>query len=277
MKTGKRKIIFIALSAFILILSAVFYFSPYSAALLKSKSCFIKYPNDYRVLYEPGAERCAARIADYLPAAVERVEQVHCLPFEDSFKVYVCCTQESFNEFTANTSDYPIRGTAMLGSVFISPAAFDFMDMDTYKETLVHELSHLHFRQRLGFFKDRKLPVWFKEGFADYTAGSGGEGIDETEAVDFILTGRHFIPEDEGEIFGSFSHALNGLSGPLFHMQVKMFVTWLVKSDSLKFNSFILALQKGESFGKSFRIIMGSGVKEKWAQFVSGLKQGYSF
>ena len=225
------------------------------------------------VLYEPGAETYAAEIAAYLPAAVERVERVHGLPFKEPFKVYVCGTQKSFNEFTANTSDYPIRGAAMRGDVFVAPAAFSFRGMDTHKETLVHELSHLHILRQLGFFKNRKLPVWFKEGFADYTAGSGGEGIDKTAAVDFILKGRHFVPVEEGEIFGSFSAALNGLSGPMFHMQVKMFVTWLAETNSRKFRSFILAIQKGESFSKSFQAIIGSSVQEKWSRFVSMLKQ----
>ena len=96
------------------------------------------------------------------------------------------------------------------------------------------------------------------------------------EECALCLKGRHFIPEKEGAIFGSFSHALNGLSGPMFHKQVKMFVTWLVKSDSLKFRSLVLFLQRGESFSKSFRVIMGSSVQEKWSRFISVLKEEYS-
>lgn len=276
MKTGKRKIVFISLSSLILILAILFYFSPYSTALLKSKSYFIKYSDNAMVLYEPGAETYAAEIAADLPAAIERVESVHGLAFEEPFKIYVCGTQQSFNEFTANTSPYYIRGAALLGDVFISPAAFSFIEFDTHRETLTHELSHLHLRQRLGFFKQRKLPVWFCEGFADYVAGSGGEGIDDGAAARYILNGRHFIPEEEGAIFGSFSRALNGLSGPMFHKQVKMFVAWLAESDLLKFRSLVLFLQKGESFSKSFRAVMGSSVQEKWSRFISVLNKEYS-
>ena len=276
MKAGKRKIFFISLLAVLLILSAVFYFSPYSTALLKSKSNFIRSTGNKSVYYEPGAETYAAKIADYLPAACERVEQVHCLPFKEQFRVYVCGTQKSFNEFTANTSGYPIRGAAMLGNVFIAPAAFSFMGADTYRETLAHELSHLHFSQRIGFFDRRKQPVWFSEGLADYAAGSGGEGTDEQEVAGLILKGRHFNPDEEGEIFSTFRNSMNGLSGPVFHQQAKMFVAWMIEEDSLKFRSLILALQKGESFNKSFRAIMGPGVKEKWTQFVSVLRQKYT-
>ena len=271
MKKRKRKVILFIFFSIILLLAVLFFLSPYSTALLKSKSHFIKHSKNDKVLYEPSAEDYADSIAFYLPKAVERVEQVHGLPFEESLKIYVCNTQKSFNEFTANTSPYPIRGTALLGDVLIAPSAFNFFGRDTHKETLTHELSHLHFRQRLGFIKGRKHPTWFGEGFADYVAGSGGEGIEESEAINFILNGKHFIPEEEGEIFGSFNSALNGLSGRMFHKQVKMFVTWLIESDSLKFKSFLLEIQKGESFSETFNNIMGSGIQDKWVQFLSQL------
>jgi len=135
----------------------------------------------------------------------------------------------------------------------------------------MHELSHLHLRQRLGIFKERKFSVWFKEGFADYVAGSGGEGIEDKDAINYILNGKHFIPEEEGEIFGSFNSALNGLSGPMFHKQVKMFVTYILESDPLKFRSFLNTIQTGEAFNESFNKIMGSGIQDKWAKFLSQL------
>ena len=271
----KRKVILIVLSSIILILVIAFFISPYSTALLKSKSHFIKHPDNDIVLFEPGAEEYADKIAAYLPAVIERVELVHGIPFEKTFKIYVCSTQKSFNEYAAITSPspYPIRGTALLGDILIAPSAFNFLGLDTHRETLMHELSHLHFRQRLGFFKGRKHPTWFGEGFADYVAGSGGEGIEENEAINFILNGKHFIPEEEGEIFGSFNSALNGLTGPMFHQQVKMFVTYIIESDSLKFKSFLSKIQEGESFSETFNQIMESSIQDKWANFLWQLKK----
>ena len=275
MKIKKRKIIIAIFSLIILTLAIAFFVSPYSTALLKSKSHFINHPDNDIVFFEPGAEEYADKIAAYLPAAIERVEQVHGLPFEEPFKIYVCSTQKSFNEYTAITSPspYPIRGTALLGDVLIAPSAFNFMGLNTYKETITHELSHLHLRQRLGFFDDRKLPVWFKEGFSDYVAGSGGEGIEESDAIDFILSGKHFIPEEEGEIFGSFGNALNGLSGPMFHKQAKMFVTYIIKSDSLKFKSFLSKIQEGESFSETFNNVMELKIQDEWTQFLLHLNE----
>ena len=151
MKKRKRKVIVIVFSSIILLLAVLFFISPYSTALLKSKSHFINHVKNDKVLYEAGAEDYADSIAVYLPEAIERVEQLHGLPFEESFNIYVCKTQKSFNEYTAIKSPYPIRGTALLGDVLIAPSAFNFFGRDTHKETLTHELSHLHFRQRLGF------------------------------------------------------------------------------------------------------------------------------
>ena len=273
MKKRKSKIAAALLGSIIIILLILFFISPYSTALCKSKSHFIKHQINKMVFYEPGAEEYAKKIVAFLPAAIKRVELIHGLPFEEPFKIYICNTQKSFNEYTANSSSlaYPIRGTAMLGDVLIAPSAFNFIGMDTHKETLMHELSHLHFQQKLDLFERRKHPVWFSEGFADYVAGSGGEGIEENEAINFILSGKHFIPEEEGEIFGSFSNALNGLSGPMFHMQARIFVTYLIESDSLKFKSFLRKIEMGESFSETFESLFGTGIHSKWTQFLSQL------
>ena len=153
MKIKKSKIL-IVISSIILLLTSLFFLSPYSTVLCKSKKHFIKHPESDLVFYEPGAKDYADKIAAFLPAAIERVERVHGLPFEEQFKIYVCNSQKSFNEFTANTSPsrYPIRGTALLGDVLIAPSAFNFIGLDTHKKTLMHELSHLHIQQKVGFF-----------------------------------------------------------------------------------------------------------------------------
>jgi len=273
MKKRKSKIAAIIFVPVFLVLLALFFLSPYSTALLKSKSQFIKHRNNEMILYEPGSKEYADKISEFLPVSIKQVEMIHGQPFKETFKIFICNTQKSFNEYIANSSSlqYPIRGTALLGDILISPSAFDFIGMDTHKETLMHELSHLHFQQRLNFVERRKHPIWFSEGFADYVADSGGEGIEASEAINFILSGKHFIPEEEGEIFGSFSNALNGLSGPMFHKQARMFVAYIIESDALKFNEFLIKIQNGESFSETFKNEMGAGVQDKWEQFLSQL------
>jgi hypothetical protein len=159
----------------------------------------------------------------------------------------------------------------MLGNVLIAPSAFNFIGRDTHKETLTHELSHLHFQQKLGFFKGRKHPAWFREGFADYVAGSGGEGIEDSEAINLILNGKHFIPEEEGEIFGSLHKAFNGLSGRMFHKQVKMFVTFLYHYNNKSFQNFLLDIQNDKSFKESIKNRFGYDVTELWKKIFQQL------
>jgi len=269
---NKKKLAITIIGILILMALVLFMRTPYWTALTKSKNHFIENTNDNRVLHEPGAKEYSNKIADYLPIAIKAIGEKQFNPFSKPFKVYVCNSQKSLGEFVAAKSLYPVRGLVLGGNIFIAPSAFNFKGKDTHKETLKHELSHLHFRQRLGFFKERKIPVWFREGFADYVAGSGGEGIEESEAINFILNGRHFIPEEEGAIFGSFLKALNGLSGPMFHKQAKMFVTFLIESDSSKLKSFIQKIQKGESFNKTFNEIMTTDIQDKWTQFISHLE-----
>ncbi len=87
-KARKKIIIFSILGIFILSVLVLFLKSPIGRALLKSKSHFIAHMADSRILYEPGAEGFADRIADFLPAAVKRVEEGHFLPLSTGDKGY---------------------------------------------------------------------------------------------------------------------------------------------------------------------------------------------
>jgi len=195
-KIKKHKILFIGLLTVFILLLIAFLFSPYSTALFKSKSHFIQHSSVSNIYYEQGA------IALYLPMAVERVEQIHGLPFEESFNVYVCATQRSMNEYIAANPSARIRGMVLFGDVFIAPSAFNWKGKDTHRGSLIHELSHLHFRQRFGFWKDRvDIPDWFKEGFADVVCDCAGEGISDLEATNAIIERHHFDPEEGGNLF----------------------------------------------------------------------------
>ena len=66
MNIKRRKVVTVSFSLIILTLAVAFFLSPYSTALLKSKSHFIKHPGNDKVLYEPGAENYADSIASYL-------------------------------------------------------------------------------------------------------------------------------------------------------------------------------------------------------------------
>ncbi|NIM57937.1 MAG: hypothetical protein GTO16_03210 [Candidatus Aminicenantes bacterium] len=272
-KTRKKIIIFTVLGVFILALFAFFLTSPVGRALLKSKSHFIAHVADSRVLYEQGAEEFAEKIADFLPTAIKRVEEGHFLPFKKPFKVYVFSTQKSHNESLANTTSYPIRGAATPRNVFIAPSAFSFKGLDTHKESLMHELSHLHLNQRLGFLKRRKIPSWFTEGLANIIAGSGGEGISDEMAIQYIKEGRHLVIPESGGFLKNLTKTIQeaGLTGPMYHKQNKMFVDYINGTDPEAFKKLVLAVQKAEAFSPSFLEYFETSPEEMWSLFKSEL------
>ena len=272
-RTRKKIIIFSILGIFILFVLVFFLRSPVGRALLKSKSHFIAHTADSRVLYEPGAEGFADKIADFLPTAVKRVEDGHFLPFKKSLKVYVFSTQKSHNESTAVPTSYPIRGTAIQGNVFIAPSAFSFKGLDTHRESLMHELSHLHLSQRLGFLKRRRIPSWFTEGLANIIAGSGGEGISDDMAVQSIKEGRHLIIPEMRGFLDRMPKTIQeaGITGPMYHKQNKMFVDYINSLNPEAFKNLVLAVQRGEAFSESFLEYFEMSPEEMWSRFKNEL------
>jgi hypothetical protein len=265
--TVKRKII-IFVAVFCILAGAVLFMrSPIGIALLKSKRHFIVHDMNTRIRYEPGAEKYATEIAKYLPEALRIVEQQLYVPFKDRFTVYVCATQKSLNEYIAEPSLYPVRGSVLRSDIFISPSAFSFRGQDTHKQTLIHEMAHLHLEQILGFIRYRELPVWFREGVANSVAGSGGEGIGDEEAIRAILGGRHFVVTDKGGIFKPFHGAFSGITPVMFHKQNKMFVQFIRQNYPESFKQLMLDLYAGKPFGRSFSRNFKADVITIWNRF----------
>lgn len=274
MRKKRRKIITFSILALIILgCLIVFLRSPKGRALLKSKSHFMEHAVVSRILYEPGAEEYAGKIAGFFSEAIKQVEKGHYLPYKKSFKVYVCSTQQSHNAFIGNPTSYPIRGAAFQGNVYIAPSAFSFKELDTHRESLMHELSHLHLIQRLGIFKTLRIPHWFKEGLANIIAGSGGEGVTKDMAIRAIKEGRHFNLQERGGYLKSLSIIIveAGLTGPMFHKQNKMFVSYIKSMNPEAFENLVVAIQKGDKFSTSFLSHFEMNPEQMWKRFKSEL------
>ena len=61
----------------------------------------------------------------------------------------------------------------------------------------------------------------------------------------------------------------------MFHQQAKMFVTYIIESDSLKFNLFLLEIQEGTTFSETFNKIMETSIQDKWKGFLLQLREQY--
>ncbi|HSG07331.1 MAG TPA: hypothetical protein VLA36_03170 [Longimicrobiales bacterium] len=247
--------------------------SPVFAALAKSKKDFAPLPTDARVRFEPGAEAMATRIGAFLDTAIATVEATHGRPFREAFTVYVCATQRSLNEFLALPPGAPIRGTVLFGQVFLAPSAFDWQGDDVHRESLTHELSHLHLRQNLGLAAHRgEIPPWFNEALADLVSGAGGEGIPTEEAVRAIVRGPALRPDSTGNLWSLQRTGTYGLSGPMLHKQSRMFIEYLRDRDPAGFPAFLTMIQEKRTFAAPFREHFGGSVEDLWTGFVESLR-----
>lgn len=239
-------------------------------AALKSTSQFMYMENDRRVLFEPGAEDIAAPVAAYLQEAIATVEKEQYRQFTRPVQVYVTKDEESFAAFTGVPKQ--VRGAVII-KLFLSGGLRQ--EPDRIRRILIHELSHLHIGQQLGIYGyNAKLPAWFQEGLAVTVSGGGGaEKMSEAGAVKDILEGKCFKPEVTGSFFFKKSAHSYGLEPPMFYRQSGMFVAWLKKRSEEQFRAFMLALEDGQDFGKSFNAAFDVSLDKAWQQFVDTLKK----
>jgi hypothetical protein len=257
----------------ILIITAVLLLaSPRAKASLRWKPGFEPLDCDSRVFFETGASVAAQRIADVLPDAIVKVEEMHGMPFTAEFRVYVCSTHQSFTEHLGLPETSPVRGIVMR-DIWLSPLAFDFHSRDTHRESLTHELSHLHLRQHLGWIRNqRNIPTWFAEGLADVVANTGGEIFTRQMALTSFAKGRHFVPDAEGQFPFTKGLRAYGVPAPLLHQQSRMFVEFLRTRNLQAFREFLYALLQGAEFAEAFSSHFGVDLDQSWHQFLSSVE-----
>jgi hypothetical protein len=252
--------------------------SSVGTAVLKSRSHFIPCDGNPQVLYEPGMEEPAARVAAVLPSAVARVEAQHHLPIAKPFKIYVCGSHESFNAYMGAPTGATARGVKVLNDIFLSPSAFASWRGDTHGSVLAHELSHLHLYQRLGHRRSLwDMPVWFLEGLAVTVSGGGGEGVTAQDATSAILAGHHFIPDEKGSLLRPKRASDYGMGTFMFYRQSELFVAFIRDRDPAAFGDFLLALQLGgrSPFAAAFESSLGTGIAGMWGEFESHLRSAH--
>lgn len=224
---------------------------------------------DPRIRYEPGAENLARAVAVALPAAVARVEERQSAPFKTSFRVYVCASHESFTSHIGEPVSSPVRGIAFLQDIWISPTAFAFHGKDTHRETLTHELSHLHLGQVLGWWhRTSKVPSWFQEGLANWVADTGDEQVSQREVRAAIRSGDRIVLEESGHLPFPTRPDSYGMTWPMFHMQSRLFVEYLRSRDANAFRGFVAAVVRGAEFRSAFNDNFGASLPDVWKDFV---------
>ncbi len=273
---GRRRIRrFLIPLSLLALLVPVLLLHPRARAAVRLTSGFQSLEEDTRVFSEQGAEVHARRFAQALPAATARVEEYQGRPFKSDFRVYVCASHESFTRHLGERLDSPARGMKLFRDIWVSPLAFDFRGSDTHRQTIAHELSHLHMTQQLGLRTIMgTVPTWFAEGLADCVADTGGEIISHQDALQAFASGNHFVPDARGRFLFPRTAKHYGISWPMLHQQSRMFVDYLHDRAGGSFGDFVTAVGKGERFDVAFLEHYGASLDNVWNEFLESLDGG---
>jgi hypothetical protein len=216
---------------------------------LKPAGEFAVLASDPRVLYEPGAETQAQRVADLLPAAIAEVEQAHYRAFLRPVTVYVCGTPRCFSSHV--TSQNVSAATVPDNRIFLSPRLFD-TESQRLPLILAHELSHLHLGQQIGHYS-YTVPVWFHEGLAAYASdGGGAEYATEEQAAEAIKHGQTFTPGTLDTPLTRHKAEYWKLPTYVFYREALMFVEYLRSLGEARFRDFLLGVENDEDFALAF-------------------------
>ena len=240
----------------------------HSVAALRSTDHFVPFLKDNRVLFEPGAEGVANKIAALLPASILQVEKRQYRPFVAPVRVYVCASRESFKRFYGAD----VRA-GVLKKLFLSPRIFEFGD-EIARKYLVHELSHLHLQQRLGIFKMSRLPMWFKEGLAASVSDGGGAHLATRErAIEFLREGKHLVPNRaDGFVFRTTPSDF-GLKPHMFYRQSMMFVDFLEAASETGYRDLLLGVEDGERLAAVLERAYHKAPEELWVEFLDKVNE----
>lgn len=230
---------------------------------------FVAYSADPRVRHEPGAEAFAARAAALLPGAIAQVEVWHRRPFARAVEIHVCGSPDCLARIVPDPPGIT-AAVAYDNRLLLGARLFD-REPERLRPILVHELSHLHFGQRLGHYTPR-IPVWFHEGFASLVAHGGGADLaTDDEVATAIAAGRHFtVADGAGErAAGAGPAPLDALPMRLFYRQAYRFVRALARDAPHRFAALIDALQDGEAFEPAFHEAYGDSPATLYEAFLA--------
>ncbi len=232
---------------------------------------------DSRILYKPSAIQNARTLIQYIDSSISAVEQVHGEKFSKQVIIHVCDTEECFQQYTHNHST--IAAAVSENGLFLSPRAFRENQQQYF---LTHELSHLHLFQQISLLRTWYIPQWFHEGLATMAAdGGGGHKVSKKDAIEYIQSGKHFIPIHSSGLFGeggAFSNRwpLN-YTAPnddkflqnMNYRQASLFLEYLSKDNQIQ--NVLRDIEKGESFERAFFKAFDKKPNEVWDKFIQQL------
>jgi hypothetical protein len=220
-------------------------------ARFKSTEHFLVLEKDPRIRYEEGAELNAEKVFSLLSETEEAVAQVLNSSFEEPIRIFVCATQDSFNEYVFLSQN--VRGAVYWGNLFLSPGAFERGSLNSLLE---HELTHYLFYTHLGERDHiRNVPLWFREGVAVFVDSIGG-GSDVENADAFMpmnARDKSTFLSGEADYWFYSSRATDavtegGVANAMLYRISGAVVHYLYITDTAGFKNFVQSLLSGANF-----------------------------
>lgn len=81
--------------------------------------------------------------------------------------------------------------------------------------------------------------------------GGGAESVSDSQAVEWIIEGKHFNPTAKGSLFKPSGYVSN-LPWPMFYRQSGLFVKYLSDFDEVSFKALLTDLESKEKFKAAF-------------------------
>lgn len=222
--------------------------------------------------YENGTKETAEQVSHLLPQSLKQVVNEEYINFKNpgEINVYVFSSKERYSIYSSSSIES--RASSTTNDIFLSPKIGN--NKKTLQLLLVHELSHIHMRQYVGTWRSiTNIPTWFDEGLAVVTSkGGGAEKVSETQAIEKINDGKHFIPVvDTGVFSHKYAHDY-GLTPHMFYRQSGMFINYLKQVNPKAFSKSYIGLSDGENFGNVWVKYYGKTMHELWAEFLLSIK-----
>lgn len=245
-------------------------------AKYKSTDNFIVLAEDPRVRYEKNAQDEAIALSRVLHASQRKVEVTLNAHFKKPIEIYVCASQETFNEYVYLSRN--VRGAVYWGKLFLSPGAFDRGE-ESLAELTAHELTHYLFYTHLGENAHIKnIPIWFREGIAVFV-GDGGAAYTKDKDISALMSIEEKEAYQSGRIdfwFASENPAdavtKNGVANWLIYRVGASFVHYMHDSQPENFDKLTQLLLSGTEFSQALQVSYGRNIgvlREDFSQYLA--------
>ena len=227
----------------------------------KLSARLIRLPNDPRISYQEGTKALALEIKRIIDQKAAVIAKRQYSPFSKTINVFVLNSEKSAKRFCTSAR---VRGCVVNQRLFITKRA-----ADTLSGTVLHELSHLHFEQKLGMIRYHSaIPAWFQEGLAVVVSdGGAAEKVTFGYAINRLRSDKSITPNDSRSLLFPKKAAQFGIRNSMFYAQSGIFVKYLQVRSPVKFKRFILRISRGERFAQAISSSYQKTLAQLWADF----------